>query len=74
MVMSRDQHAKQNHNIKIRNKSFGTVKHFNYLGKPETTQKSIHAENRGQVEVREFLLSFGAESFACPFAIQKCKD
>jgi len=27
-----------------------------------------------QIEVRKFLLSFGAESFVFQFAIQKCKD
>ena len=28
----------------------------------------------GRIEVRECLLSFGAESFVCQFAIQKFKD
>jgi len=41
---------------------------FKYLGTNLTNQKSI------QKEVREFLLSFGAESFVFQFAIQKFKD
>jgi hypothetical protein len=32
MVMSRDQSAEQNSNIKICNKSFETVEQFKYLG------------------------------------------
>jgi len=32
MVMSRDQNAGQNHNIKIDNSSFERVEQFNYLG------------------------------------------
>jgi hypothetical protein len=33
MVMFRNQHAGQNHNMKIGNKSFEKVKHFKYLEK-----------------------------------------
>jgi len=32
MVMSQDQHAGQNHNSKIGNKSFEMVEQFKYLG------------------------------------------
>ena len=32
MVMSRDQHAGQNHNIKIGSKSFARVEQLKYLG------------------------------------------
>jgi len=31
MVMSRDQHAKQNHNIKTGNRSFGKVEQIKYF-------------------------------------------
>jgi len=46
MVMSRDQHAMQNHNIYIYtgNKSFERVEHFNYLGTSLTNQNSFHEE------------------------------
>ena len=40
MVMSRDQNAGQNHNIKTDNKSFERVEQFKYLGKP-LNQNSI---------------------------------
>jgi hypothetical protein len=33
---------KKNHNIKIRNKTFGRVEHFRYLGTTVTNQNSIH--------------------------------
>jgi len=42
--MSRDQHARQNHNIKEGNKSFESVEEFKYLGTTITNQFSIHAE------------------------------
>jgi len=39
----------------------------------EAFQNSIQ-EKYERIEVRECLLSFGAESFVFHFAIQKCKD
>jgi len=42
--MSRDQHARQNHNIKEGNKSFESVEEFKYLGTTITNQFSIHEE------------------------------
>ena len=39
-----------------------------------TNQNSIQEEIGEQIEVRECLLSFGAESFFFQFAIQKFKD
>jgi hypothetical protein len=42
MVMSREQNAGQNHNIKIDSKSFKRVEHFKYLGTSLTVQNSIH--------------------------------
>ena len=44
MVMSRNQHAVQNHNIYIGNKSFERVEHFNYLGTSFKNQNSFHEE------------------------------
>jgi hypothetical protein len=41
-VMYRDQHAGQNHNIQIGNKSFQRVEQFKYLGTGLTNQNSIH--------------------------------
>ena len=49
MVMSRDQHARQNHNIKIGNKSFERVEQFKYLGTTLTNQKSIHEELKSRL-------------------------
>jgi len=42
MAMSRNQHAGQNHNIKIGNKSFEKVKYLKNLEKTLTNQYSIH--------------------------------
>jgi hypothetical protein len=42
MVISRDQNAGQNHNIKICNKSFARVEQFKCLGTTLTSQNSIH--------------------------------
>jgi len=36
--------------------------------------KFYSGKNEEQIEVREYLLSFSAESFAFQFAIQKLKD
>jgi hypothetical protein len=44
MVMSRNQNAGQNHNIKIDNKSFERVEQFKYLGTALTNRNSIQEE------------------------------
>jgi hypothetical protein len=44
MVMSRDQNAGHNHNIKIDNKSFERVKEFKYLETTLKNRNSIHEE------------------------------
>jgi hypothetical protein len=44
------------------------------LGTTLTNQNSVQEESGEQIEVRECLLSFGAESFVLQFAIQKFKD
>ena len=41
MVMSQDQNAEQNQNLKTDNSSFERVKQFKYLGKPLMNQNSI---------------------------------
>jgi hypothetical protein len=51
-MMSQDQNAGQSHSMKTGNSSFEKVEEFKYLG---TNQK--------QIEVKECLLSFSAESF-----------
>jgi hypothetical protein len=71
--MSRDQNAGQNGNTEIRNKSFETVEHFKYLGTIIMNQNSIYEEIKEKTEIREYLLSFCAESFVFRFATQKCK-
>jgi len=48
----------------------GLLKFGNNLNK----SKFYSGRNYEQIEVREYLLSFGAESFVFQFAIQKFKD
>jgi len=67
MVMSRDQIARRSHNIKNDNSPFARV--FEYLENTLTNENSIQ-----QTVVREYLLSFGAETFVFQFAIQKFED
>jgi len=43
MVVSRDQHAGQNHNIKIGNKSFERVKHLKYSKKKNLKKLKFHS-------------------------------
>jgi hypothetical protein len=69
--MSGEQNAERTHNIKIEKSSFERVEDFKYLGTNLTYQNSVQEE---QIEVREFLLLFGAESFVFQFAIKKFED
>jgi hypothetical protein len=50
MVMSRDQNAGKNHNIKIHNKSFERVEQFKYLGTTLTNLNSIHEEIKSRLK------------------------
>jgi hypothetical protein len=50
MVMSRDQNAGQNHNIKLNNKSFERVEQFKYLGTTLTDRNSIQEEIKSKLK------------------------
>jgi hypothetical protein len=50
MVMSRDQNAGQNHNIKKDNKSFERVEHFKDLGTTLKNQNYIHEEIKSRLK------------------------
>jgi UDP-galactopyranose mutase len=50
MIMSRDQIAGRNHNIKIDNSSFERVEEFKYLGTTLTHQNSIHEEIKSRLK------------------------
>jgi len=50
MVMSRDQNAGRNHNIKIDNSSFERGEEFKYLGTTFTNQNSILEEIKSRVK------------------------
>ena len=63
VVMSGDQKAGQIHNIKTDNSSFGRVEQIKYLATSVTKQYFYSGRNEEQIEVREYLLSFSAESF-----------
>jgi hypothetical protein len=63
MVMSKDQHVGQNHNIKEGNKSFERMEQFRYFG--TTLRNQIPCTNKLTVE------SFSAEPFGFQMAIQK---
>ena len=51
IVMSRDQNAGQNHNIKTDNKSLEMVEQFKYLGTTVTNQNSIQEEIKSRVKL-----------------------
>jgi hypothetical protein len=50
MVMSRNQNAGQNHNMKLDNKSFERVEQFKYLGTILTNQNSIQEEIKSRLK------------------------
>jgi hypothetical protein len=50
IVMSRNQNAGQNHNMKIDNKSFEKVEQFKYLGTTLTNRNSIQEEIKSRLK------------------------
>jgi hypothetical protein len=50
MVMSRDQNAGRNHNIKFDSSSFERVEQFRYLGVALTDQNSIQDEIKSRLK------------------------
>jgi hypothetical protein len=69
--MSREQNARQDHNVKIANEYFERVAQFKYLGITLIGQNSIHEEIKNRSKSENALLSFGAESFVFKFSVQK---
>jgi hypothetical protein len=51
MVMSRNQNAGQNHNVKLDNKSFERVEQFKYLGTALTNRNSIQEEIKSRLKL-----------------------
>jgi hypothetical protein len=51
MVMSGEQNARQNGNIKIGNKSFKRGEQFKHLGRTVTNQNSIHEEIKSRLKL-----------------------
>jgi hypothetical protein len=51
MIMSQDQNAGQNHNIKINNKSFERAEQFKYLGATLMNLNSIHEEIKSRLKL-----------------------
>jgi hypothetical protein len=50
MIMTRDQNAGQNHNIKLDNKSFERVEQFKYLGTTLKDRNSIQEEIKSRLK------------------------
>jgi len=68
MANFRDQNAGRIHSVRIDNSSFERVEEFKYL-ETNLTSKFHSVRNEGLREVRECLLSFGAEFCVFEFAI-----
>jgi hypothetical protein len=72
-VVSRDQNAGRSHNMKTDSSFFGGGR-FTIFDNNLNESKFYSGRNYGHIEIRECLLSFGAESFFVHFAFQKYID
>jgi len=68
------QDAGGRHILYIDNSSVGRVEDFKYIGTAISLSKFYSGIHSGRIEVRECLLSFGAEPFVFQFAVHKHKD
>jgi hypothetical protein len=73
MVMSRNQHAGKNHNIKLDNKSFERVEQFKYLGITLTNRNSIQEESKSRLKSGNACYHL-VQDLVFQIAIQKYKD
>jgi hypothetical protein len=74
MVISRNQNAGRNHNIKNEIPFLEKRGMFSNIWEQPYQSKFYSGRNYEQIEVRECLLSFGAESSVFQCAIQKFKN
>jgi hypothetical protein len=74
MIISRDHNMGRSHNTKIHKSSFERVEDLRYFWNNLNKSKFFPGRNEEQIEVREWLLPFGAESFFFQFSIRKLKD
>jgi len=74
MVMSRDQNAGQNHNVRIDNCIFERVEWFKYLGTSLTNQNSIAEEIKSRLRSGNACYHSVQNVSSAGFAIQKFKD
>jgi hypothetical protein len=72
--MSRDQHAGQNYDIKVSNKSFERAEQFKYLGTSLTNQNFIYEGMTSRLKLGNACYRISAESSVFQFAIQKYRD
>jgi hypothetical protein len=70
MVISQDQNAGQNHNIKIDNKSFERMEQFKYLGITLTNRNSIQKKLRAD-RSRGMLVIIWCRIFCLPVCYPK---
>jgi hypothetical protein len=73
MVVSRDRNAGRGQSVKTDSGPVERVEEFKYLGTTLIDRHSIQEEITKQIEVRECLLSFSAESFVFQFVSKKLK-